>query len=106
MTMSEFETLYNKKAKNKEPFELMVKNKMGFWSKNIVVGITMCGTPVFSGWFVSGSFEIEEIMTVGAYNAIQPSDHPLNNKDKTEPINEVTNFKFDCDGGSLSWQNT
>ena len=69
MTKSELIQVYRKYEKEQKPFELMVKKK-GKWKKVVVIGLSIYGLPIFSGWYVLECFDVEEYMSLGAYYEI------------------------------------
>lgn len=64
-----------------EPFEIMVHQGNGYWSLQTVIGKSMSGLLIFSGWFVSSIFDVKEYMTIEDYNLKKPSKHHLNIQD-------------------------
>jgi len=70
MTQSEVVQLYRKNEKKGRPFNIMVQQENGVWSQVTVIGLSISGKPIFSGWYVSGCFQVKQYMTIDGYNAV------------------------------------
>ena len=87
MTKKRFSDKYDEfiKDNNNGYYEVMVLQGNNHWSQATVIGKSISGFLLFSGWFISGCFDVKDYMTLEEFNVIKPSklkwhEYPIEHK--------------------------
>jgi len=78
LTKKRFSDMYDQRIEenNIKYYDIMVLQENDHWALSQVVGKSMSGFLLFSGWFISGCFKVQDYMTIAEFNEIQPSNDP------------------------------
>lgn len=74
------------------PFEVMVLCENGKWNKSKVIGLSMSGYLIFSGWFISGCFKVKDYKTITKYNKKKMYLLPEHNGPKVPVVDDVHKY--------------
>jgi len=69
-------------------YDIMVLQENDVWTQNHVIGKSLTGYLIFSGWFISECLGVKDYMTLDEFNEIEPHNHQYGTTMVTMPVQQ------------------